>query len=153
VPSTPVTQVLDAAGVEFTLHVHDHPVRSLEQAAAERGLRPEQIVRTLVFRLEGETFLLVLAPGPQKVSWRSLRRLLGVTRITTASRQEVLRVTGYPPGAVSPLGLATPLRILADRRLRLLPRISIGAGIPNAGVELRTEDLLQLTRAELVDLD
>lgn len=153
VTSTRVTQALDAAGVDYRLHLHDRPIRSLEQAAAERGLRPEQIVRSLVFRLEDETFVLVLAPGPEKVAWPALRRALGVTRITTASAEEVLRATGYPPGAVSPLGLASPLRILADRRLLAQERVSIGAGIPEAGVELRSGDLLRLAQAELISLE
>ena len=52
---------------------------------------------------------MLLAPGPEKVSWPRLRRHLGVSRVTTASPDEVERVTGYAPGTVSPLGLATEL--------------------------------------------
>ncbi len=149
--STPVTRALDAAGIPYTLHVHDHPIRSLEQAASERGLRPGQIVRSLVFRLEDGSFLIVLSPGPRQVSWPKLRRHLGVSRLTTATAEEVLQVTGYPPGAVSPLGLATPLRIFADRSLSEEQTVSIGAGVRNAGVVLRTEDLLRLVRPEFGD--
>jgi Cys-tRNA(Pro) deacylase len=151
VPSTPVTRALDAVGVAYTLHLHDHPVTSLEQAASERGLRPGQIVRSLVFRSEDGSFLIVLAPGPQQVSWPKLRRHLGVSRLTTATLEEVLRVTGYTSGAVSPLGLATPVRILADQTLSEEEIVSIGAGIRDAGVVLRTEDLLRLVQPELGD--
>jgi Cys-tRNA(Pro) deacylase len=146
-----VTRALDEAGVPYTLHRHDHPVRSLEQAAAERGLRPAQIVRSLVFRLEDGAFLLVLAPGPQQVSWPKLRRHLGVSRLTTASPEEVEQATGYPPGAVSPFGLATPLRIVADRTLQDEQTVSIGAGIRDAGIVLSTEDLLRLVQPEMGD--
>jgi Cys-tRNA(Pro) deacylase len=151
VPSTPVTGALDQADIPYTLHLHDHPVASLEQAASERGLRPGQIVRSLVFRNEEGTFLIVLAPGPRQVSWPKLRRHLGVSRLTTATADEVMRVTGYPPGAVAPLGLATPLRILADQSIREQTTVSIGAGIRNAGVVLKTEDLLRLVRPEIGD--
>jgi Cys-tRNA(Pro) deacylase len=151
VPSTPVTLALDAAGVAYTLHLHDHPIRSLEQAAAERGLSPKQIVRTLVFRLEGDTFILVLAPGPGQVSWPRLRKHLGVSRLTTATAEEVERVTGYQPGAVSPVGIGRPLRVLADHRLSREDEVSIGAGIRNAGVVLRTQDLIRLVQPELGD--
>lgn len=149
--STPVTRALDAAGIPFTLHLHDRPVTSLEQAASERGLRPGQIVRSLVFRCEDGSFLIVLAAGPGQVSWPKLRRHLGVSRLTTASPEEVLQVTGYPPGAVSPLGLATPMRILADRRLSQEQTVSIGAGIRDAGVVLQTQDLLRLVQPEMGD--
>ena len=149
--STPVTRALDAARIPYTLHLHDHPILSLEQAAQERGLRPGQIVRSLVFRGEDGRFLIVLAPGPEQVSWPKLRRHLGVSRLTTASPEEVLRVTGYEPGAVSPLGLPAPLRILADKTLPLEEQVSIGAGVRNAGVVLRTKDLLRLVEPELGD--
>jgi len=151
VPSTSVTRALDAAGIPYTLHLHDHPVRSLQQAAEERGLSPEQVVRSLVFRLEGDTYILVLAPGPFQVSWPKLRKHLGVSRLTTATREEVERVTGYVPGAVSRLGLARPLRVLCDRRLCSRQEVSIGAGIRNAGVVLRTEDLIRLVGPEVGD--
>jgi Cys-tRNA(Pro) deacylase len=151
VPSTPVTRALDEAHVPYTLHVHDHPVTSLEQAASERGLRPGQIVRSLVFRSQDGSYLLVLAPGPQQISWPKLRRHLGVSRLTTASAQEVLQVTGYPPGAVSPLGLATPVRILADQSVSREGMVSIGAGMRDAGVVLRREDLLRLVQPEMGD--
>jgi prolyl-tRNA editing enzyme YbaK/EbsC (Cys-tRNA(Pro) deacylase) len=150
-PSTPVTRALDAIGIPHTLHVHEHPLRSLEQAAEERGLTPGQIVRSLLFRLEDRSFVLVLAAGRGKVSWPLLRRHLGVTRLTTATPDEVRRVTGYEPGAVSPFGLPSPLRVLADGGLLAHEVLSIGAGIRNAGVILRREDLLRALKPEIGD--
>ena len=148
---TPVTAALDGLGLSYRLHVHSGPVRSLEQAARERGLGPDQIVRSLLFRLEGGDFVLVLMPGPNKVSWPKLRRHLSVTRLTTASVDEVETVTGYAPGAVSPYGLRREVRILADRRMTDQTTVSIGAGIRNAGVLLQTHDLLRTLEPELGD--
>lgn len=148
---TPVTEALDHLGVSYRLHLHTQPVRSLEQAARERGLAPAQIVRSLLFRLQGGQFVLVLMPGARKVSWPKLRRHLGVTRLTTATAEEVETVTGYPPGAVSPYGVRLPLRVLADRRVREVQEVSIGAGIRNAGVILETVDLLRTLQPEVDD--
>jgi len=149
--TTPVTQALDALGIPYRLHVHTTPLRSLEQAASERGLLPNQIVRSLVFRLEDEKYILVLMPGPGKVDWPKLRHHLGVSRVTTAEADEVLEVTGYKTGAVSPFGLPEPLRVLADRRIMDHETISIGAGIRNAGVILRRDDLLHAIQPEMGD--
>ena len=139
---TPVTRALKALGIPYRLHLHAQPPRSLEQAAAERGLQPAQIVRSLLFRLPAG-FVLVLAPGGCRVDWRALRHTLGVRRITTASAQEVEAVTGFPPGAVSPFGLRRPLPILAERSILEHEIVSVGAGIPHAGVILRRADLVQ----------
>lgn len=149
--STPVTDALDKLGIKYTLHLHKNQVRSLEQAAQERGLAPEQIIRSLIFRCEGEAYVMVMMPGPMKVNWPKLRHFLGVSRITTADTDQVLELTGYVPGAVSPLGLPTPLRILADQSILEQKTISIGAGIRNAGVILRREDLLRAVTVEIGD--
>lgn len=149
--STPVTDALEALGIEYKLFLHENQVRSLDQAAEERGLEPEQIIRSLIFRCEGEAYTLVMMPGPMKVSWPKLRHYLGVSRITTADADQVLALTGYVPGAVSPLGLPSPLRILADRSILEQTTISIGAGIRNAGVILKREDLLRVVEVEIGD--
>jgi len=38
--ATPVTRALEALGIPHTLHIHERPLRSLEQAAEERALKP-----------------------------------------------------------------------------------------------------------------
>ena len=112
---TPVTQELDQKQIPYTLFTHDGPVRSLEQAAAERNQQPEQVVRSLLFRLAQDEFLMVLVAGPQQIDWKQLRRTLGLSRLTMAKPDELHRVTGYEIGAVAPFGLPTPVRILVDQ--------------------------------------
>jgi|APFre7841882724_1041349.scaffolds.fasta_scaffold07199_3 Cys-tRNA(Pro) deacylase len=150
--STPATRALDQLGIPYQVHVHAGPLHSLEQAAAERGLAPEQLVRTLLFRLEDGEFLLVLMPGARQVSWPKLRQHLGVSRITTANREQVVSVTGYPPGMVSPFGLPRRLRILADSGILVHERLSLGAGAPNAGLILARDDLLAVVQPVIVPL-
>lgn len=149
--STPVTRALEAQGIPYEVHIHEGPLRPLEQAAQERGLLPTQIVRSLDFRLEGGSFVMVLIAGPEQVSWAKLRRHLGVRRLASASPEEVRRVTGYPPGAVSPFGQPSPLRLLPDRSLLDAEVISPGVGLPNAGVILKRDDLLRARNPELGD--
>jgi Cys-tRNA(Pro) deacylase len=117
-------------------------VNSLEQAAAERGQRPEQVVRSIVFRLDQERFAMVLVAGPAQVSWRTLRRQLGQSRLTMATEEEVLSVTGYRTGAVAPLGLPQPLPIYIDDSIEAEEEISIGSGTRGTAVILQSGDLL-----------
>ena len=141
--STPVTQALDRKGVPYRLFRHPGEVHSLEQAAVERGQRPEQVVRSLLFRLAKNEYAMVLVAGPAQVSWPSLRKYLDQSRLTTASEEEVLSINGYPRGAVSPLGLPSPVRILVDRSVLAEEEISIGSGVRNVTVILRRADLLK----------
>ena len=140
--ASPVTEALARLGISYRLFTHAGPVNSLEQAAAERGQRPEQVVRSILFRLDQERFAMVLVAGPAQVSWRTLRQLLGQSRLTMASEEEVLTVTGYRTGAVSPLGLPQPLPIFVDDSVTAEEEISIGSGIRGTTVILRSSDLL-----------
>mgnify|MGYP001119954876 FL=1 len=139
--ATPVTQALEGLGVPYRFFRHPGPVNSLEQAARERGQRPEQIIRSILFRLAAGEYVMVLVAGPRQVDWPTLRRYLGTTRMTMASEEEVLAATGYPLGAVSPFGLPDPLRILADESIFTEAEVSIGSGVRHSTVILRQEDL------------
>jgi Cys-tRNA(Pro)/Cys-tRNA(Cys) deacylase len=150
--STPVTRALDAISIPYRLFTHPGEVHSLEQAARERGQRPEQVVRSILFRLGEGNFMMVLVGGPSQISWPALRSYLGQRRLTMASEAEVLAATGYPLGAVSPFGLPAPIRILIDRSVFLEEEVSIGSGIRYTTVFLSTEDLKRaFPQAEIGD--
>jgi Cys-tRNA(Pro)/Cys-tRNA(Cys) deacylase len=139
--TTPVSRALSEMGIPHRLFRHPGPIHSLEQAAQERGQSPEQVVRSILFRQDADTFVMVLIAGPQQIAWRRLRQHLGQPRLTTASREEVNRITGYQLGAVAPFGLPAPLRILADESIRRPAELSIGSGVRGTTVILRTADL------------
>ncbi len=145
---TPATQTLDALGLPYRVVQHDHHPKSAPEAAALRGQKPEQVVRSLLFRLEDGSFVMVLIPGGYRAHWPTLRRYLGQRRITMATPEEVRDVTGYPVGTVCPLGLPTPIRILADERIFQQPELSMGAGVFKAAIIL-TPDVLQQALPQL----
>jgi Cys-tRNA(Pro) deacylase len=116
-------------------------VTSLEQAAGERGQQPEQVIRSLVFRLAEGEYLMVLVAGPAQVNWKTLRSYLGLSRLTTATEEEVLAVTGYTRGAVAPFGLPEPMRILVDESVFRQPEVSLGSGVRGTAVILTRADL------------
>jgi Cys-tRNA(Pro) deacylase len=140
--TTPVSEILDAAGIAFRQFKHPGPIHSLEQAAHERGQRPEQVVRSILFRLGDGDFALVLMAGPAQVSWQALRRYLGQSRLTMASEEEVKSVTGYERGAVSPVGIPAEVRLLVDESLLAEEEISIGSGMRGITIIIKTQDLL-----------
>jgi Cys-tRNA(Pro)/Cys-tRNA(Cys) deacylase len=150
--STPVTRYLDEKGIPYRFFRHPGIVRSLEQAARERGHKPEQIIRSILFRLSRGGFIMVLVAGERQVSWHALRKYLGTSRISMATEDEVLQQTGYPLGAVSPFGTKRPIRILVDQGTLMQDEISIGSGVRYTTVIMQREDFLRaLGEVELGD--
>ena len=149
----PTLFLLSSLDIPHRVFRHTGPIHSLEQAATERNQKPEQVVRSILFRLGEDQFLLALVAGPAQIPWGRLRRLLGQNRLTMANDEEVLRITGYPPGAVSPIGLATPVRILADQRIFADDEISLGSGVRGTAILLHPRDLLKaVPEIEILDL-
>lgn len=144
---TPVSQALSELSIPHRIFRHPGPVRSLEQAAEERGQRPEQVVRSLLFRISAGNFVMVLVAGSQQVDWRALRSELNETRLTTASREEVLQVTGYELGAVAPFGTPQAIPVLVDESVRGPQELSIGSGIRGVTIILKRDDLLRSLRS------
>ena len=114
--STPATLELESRGIPHRLFRHPGPVASLQQAADERGQSPEQVIRSIVFRVGEGEFVMVLMAGEQQVSWRSLRRYLGQSRLTIARGHVATSAL-----ARHPVGLTDYQHI--DQRRRFIDRL------------------------------
>lgn len=141
--TTIVSQYLSSKNIPHKVFHHPGPIASLEQAARERGQSPEQVVRSIVFRINRDVYIMVLVAGPAQVSWPSLRRYLGLSRLTMASKEDVLQVTGYETGAVSPFALPAPMRILVDEAVFLPAEVSIGSGVRGTTIIMSREAFIE----------
>ena len=149
----PVSLALEKLNIPHRVFRHETPVDSLEKAAGDRGQRPSQVVRTILFRVTEDEFALVLAAGPGQISWKKLRKLLGRSRITMATDEEVFSVTGYRPGTVGPFGLAKQARVLVEAGTLKEEEVSIGSGMRDTAVILKSADLMKgLGDVEVVGL-
>jgi prolyl-tRNA editing enzyme YbaK/EbsC (Cys-tRNA(Pro) deacylase) len=144
---------LVALGIPHTVFRHAGEVTSLEQAARERGQRPEQVVRSILFRLAADEYVLVLVAGPVQIPWQALRRHFGRSRLTMATEDEVFEVTGFRVGTVSPFGLRRPVPVLLDQGVLHEADISLGSGERNVALLMKSADLRRaLPDATMVDL-
>ena len=68
-----------------------------------------------------------------------------------ATEDEVLEVTGYRIGTVSPLGMKRQVRVLIDSSVLKEEEISIGSGVSNTAIILKSADLRRaLGEAEVI---
>jgi Cys-tRNA(Pro) deacylase len=149
----PISVILENLGVPHRVFHHETPVTSLEQAAHERSQRPEQVIRSILFRVRDGEYALVLMAGGEQVSWKILRKILGRSRISMAAEQEVLAVTGYRIGTVGPFGMPKPVRVIVDAGVLKEEEVSIGSGMRDRAIILKSADLIRaLGNVEVVDL-
>lgn len=141
---------LDASGVRYRLTRHG-PVRSLEEAAAARRVKPDQVVKTLVVRRGEDDFLFVLVPGGRQISWPKLRALLDVSRLSMPDAATALAVTGYERGTITPFGSTHAWPVIADARVAGRP-MSIGAGAHGIAATLDGSRLVTVLGATVADV-
>jgi prolyl-tRNA editing enzyme YbaK/EbsC (Cys-tRNA(Pro) deacylase) len=112
-----------------------------------------QDIRSIVFRLAQDDYVMVLMAGAAQVNWNALRKHLGVSRVTMANENELRAATGYEIGAVSPFGLKTPMRVIADPNVFAPDEISIGSGVRGTTVILSSAALKRaLGEMEMIPL-
>ena len=126
-------------------------VRSLAEAAAARGMRPEQVVKSLVVRRGDDDYLFVLVPGDRTISWPKLRDLLGVSRLSMPDAAAALAATGYERGTITPFGSTTAWPVVADERLRG-QEISLGGGAYGVTIVADGDDVVRVLGATVADV-
>jgi prolyl-tRNA editing enzyme YbaK/EbsC (Cys-tRNA(Pro) deacylase) len=129
--------------------------RTVPLAAEALGVRPEQIIKSLLFlvklpeRKESLQPVLVIVGGDCRVDYRAIGARFGVSRkkVRMASAEVVLEVTGYPAGGVPPFGHRTPIPVMVDAAL-LAGQAAEDATVYGGGGDEGT--MLEVTVAELL---
>jgi len=97
---------------------------------------------------------MALMAGRAQVDWKKLRQLAGRSRVRMATDEEVLEVTGYRVGTMSPFGMKNQARVLVDASVLREEEVSVGSGVRNTAIILKSADLRRaLKNAQVVALE
>lgn len=141
-----------ASALGLDIELRERPAaRSLPEAAELLGLRPADIVKTLVVKKPDDTFLFALVPGDRAISWPKLRALLQVNRLKLPDSDAALAATGYERGTIVPLGSTTAWPVYADERI-VGTRIAMGAGAHGYSLFVEADALIAALEATVADI-
>ncbi|WP_038178237.1 aminoacyl-tRNA deacylase [Vibrio rhizosphaerae] len=147
-----VLEFLRQQQVPHRLLLQQEAAVTIAAAAILRGVRPAQMVKCILLRDMRERYALACVPGDLSVDPKKVRSYLGWKRMTCATRDQVLQVTGYAVGAVPPLQLKTPMPILFDPKITQEPEITISSGHLYASIAMQVNDLVQLVQPSLISI-
>lgn len=138
-----VRLALESAGIASQIVRYPAGTATAEAAAAAVGCEVGQIVKTLCFLADGRPTL-VLVAGDRQADTALLATLLGVSRkkLRMANAEEVLALTGFAVGGVSPVGSLTPCDVVVDESLRRFERVWAAAGEGTAVFGATIEELV-----------
>lgn len=149
----PTERVRTAAAERgLDIEVRERPAaHSLVDAAALLGIRPADIVKTLVVKRSDDTFLFALIPGDRAISWPKLRAIVGVNKLRLPEPELALEATGYERGTIVPIGSSTAWPVFADERIAGT-RIAMGAGAHGFSLFVDADALIEAYGATVADI-
>ncbi|WP_410511025.1 proline--tRNA ligase [Paenibacillus sp. BR2-3] len=105
---------------------HTPGIRTIGQLEQELGVKPEQIIKTLIYRGNGKIFA-VLVRGDHEVNEIKVGKHIGAGEIALADYQSVMQAAGVESGFVGPVGL-TIQDVLVDASVAEMANGISGAG-------------------------
>ncbi len=128
------------------IHTFEQPTKTAKMAAEAMGCELGQIVKSLVFDVEGKVVLALVA-GDRRGDADAIARLAGGKSAVLADAQTVRDATGYAIGGVSPFDLPDSVLVLLDDSLTRFDVVYPAGGTPATMVEMTLHDLLRLSGA------
>lgn len=121
------------------------------EAAAELGLPPAQVFKTLIASVDGGLTVAVV-PVAAQLSLKALAEAVGGKRAEMADKNAAERATGYVTGGISPIGQRKRLPVVIDSSAANWLLVYCSAGQRGLELELAPADLIRVTNAKLADI-
>ena len=154
IPKTNAIRLLDRAKVAYELKTYaiDESDLSAERAASKLGMEPERVFKTLITHAEPAGYLFALLPAGTELSLKLLATASRNKRVELVPLRDVLELTGYMRGAVTPLAAKKPYPVYIDETAELWETIGISGGMRGLEIVLAPADLILVTAANVADL-
>jgi len=149
-----VTRVVEAGrklGLTITTRRFPEGTKTAQDAASAIGVAVGQIVKSLVFAVDGE-LVMAYVSGANQLDEKRLAAAAGGAKCSRVDADAVREATGFPIGGVPPLGLATQLRIFMDLDLLQYDEVWAAAGTWNDVFPIDPRDLQRVTNGVVVEI-
>ncbi len=149
-----VRSALDALEQPYEIMPCDPALADTADFCAHYGIPLANSANTLLVKAKtgGERFVacVLLADSKLDVN-RTVRKRLAARRVSFASAEETLRLSGMVLGGVTPVALPQGLPLWVDARVMQADYLILGAGVRDAKIKVSPELFRALAQAEIVD--
>ncbi len=137
---------LEAVKNYFSLHnmeqriiILEKSTATVDEAAEAHNVDPDQIGKTLSFKLQDKTILIVVSGRSRIDNKKYKNQFSGKAKMLNAD--EALEETGHAIGGICPFGLKKPIEVYLDRSLKKHKEIIPAAGDKHSAIRLTIEEL------------
>lgn len=127
-------------------------VISADMASKVSGFPKDKIIKTLIVIADGKPYAIMLS-GDKMLNYSKLRKLLKCKKVRLAKREEVVKITGFDIGEVSPLSQSLEhIPKVADSNILSKDIVLIGSGSHYALIKIKTKELIRAINPIIADV-
>lgn len=134
-----VIEYFSEHNMDHRVMILEHSTATVEEAAEAHGVDPDQIGKTLSFKIDEEPILIVVA-GNAKVDNKKYKGHFS-KKAKMLNKDEALEYTGHAIGGICPFGLKKPIDVYLDVSLKKHSEIIPAAGNKYSSIRLTLEEL------------
>jgi len=149
-----VVRVVSAAkerGLDIDTKRFPEGTKTAADAAAAIGVTVGQIVKSLVFGVDGE-IVMALVSGSNQLDEKKLALAAGGAKCARVDADAVREATGFPIGGVPPFGHTTQLRVFVDPDLMQYDEVWAAAGTWNDNFGANPNDIVRVAGGVVTEL-
>ena len=146
-----VKEAATAAGLIIETRKFPEGTKTAQDAANAIGVGVGQIVKSLVFGVDGE-IVMALISGSNQLDEKKLAAAAGGAKCKRVDADAVRAATGFPIGGVPPFGHSTQLRVFVDPDLLQYDEVWAAAGTWNDNFGAAPADIVRVAGGVVTDL-
>jgi len=145
---TEILKLLDEHGIRYR-HLQHEETRTSADSARVRGEPLEIGAKAIVLKIDNRFCLFVMSAA-LRINSRRIRDYLGARKTRFATTEELMQMTGLPPGAIPPFGRPVlDLPLFVDPSVFKNPRMAFNAGSLNDSVVISSADYRRLMKPDI----
>ena len=151
---TNASRILDNMKIAYRLLEYEVDENNLDavHVANSVGMPSAQVFKTLCVQGDKTGVIFACIPGNHELDLKALAKISGNKRAELVALKDVLPLTGYIRGGVSPLGAKKAYPVFLDLTANNWEEISISAGKRGLQIILAPADLQSATKAKIASL-
>jgi prolyl-tRNA editing enzyme YbaK/EbsC (Cys-tRNA(Pro) deacylase) len=149
-----VRAALERANARYEVLPCDPALADTAAFCAHYGVPPGKSANTILVasRKEPKSYAVCLVLATTKLDVnRKVAQLLGIKKLSFASGEETMTVTGMMIGGVTPFGLPDELPIYVDSRILALDQVVVGGGSRSCKLRIAPEVFTRVPNARVVE--
>jgi Cys-tRNA(Pro)/Cys-tRNA(Cys) deacylase len=150
---TNAVRLLEQAGIPYETYEYEPDENNLsgEHVAAQLGVPPEQVFKTLVAKGKAEIYVFCI-PVKEELNLKKAALITGEKKIEMVPQKDLLGLTGYIRGGCSPVGMKKKYQTFMDETAQLFDAVIVSAGVRGCQMVVEPFVLMEFIQGTFADL-